>query len=158
MGIIKKTWRDVASWLFFGFLKLTLFEVIIENTIVLERYFHEKISLSLNNGQGSNESLHLPNQTPTWSLQVVKRSEIPIDILFADHYVGADVVERAVEKKLGDTFVRIATPEDLIVLKSLADRAIDRRDIEELRELFKGKLDEGYIQKKLQKIKKMLEE
>ncbi len=87
-----------------------------------------------------------------------KIHEVPIDILFADHYVGMDVVERAIEKKLGDIFIRVATPEDLIVLKSLADRSIDRRDIEELRELFKGKLDETYIEKKLHKIKKMLEE
>src|SRR3989338_6186376 len=38
---------------------------------------------------------------------------VPIDILLADHYIGADVVHRSIEKKLGDTFVRIATPEDL---------------------------------------------
>ena len=83
---------------------------------------------------------------------------VSIDLLFADHYVGADVVHRAIDKKLGQRWVRVATPEDLIILKTLADRSIDRRDIEELRELFKGKLDEQYIQKKLSKIEKMLKE
>lgn len=72
----------------------------------------------------------------------------PIDILFADPYVGEDVVQRAVEKKLGENFVRVATPEDLIVLKTIADRSVDRRDIEELRELFGNLLDEDYIAKK----------
>jgi len=81
---------------------------------------------------------------------------VPIDLLYADHYVGADVVHRAVEKKLGNIFIRIATPEDLIVLKSIADRSIDKRDIEELRELFGKKLDEDYIEKKLRYVKKLL--
>ncbi len=82
---------------------------------------------------------------------------VPIDILYADPYVGSDVVKRAVDKELGNHIVRVATPEDIIILKSIADRTVDRRDIEELRELFKGKLDEDYIRKKLAKIKKDLE-
>lgn len=82
---------------------------------------------------------------------------VQIDILFADHYIGADVVHRAVEKKLGDHWVRIATPEDIIVLKTLADRSVDRRDIQELRELFGKKLDEKYIHSKLKWLKEQLE-
>lgn len=81
---------------------------------------------------------------------------VPIDLLYADHYIGSDVVHRAVEKKLGDKFVRIATPEDIIVLKTLANRSVDRRDIEELRELFGKKLDEKYIQKTIKRINKLL--
>lgn len=83
---------------------------------------------------------------------------IRIDILLADHYLGADVVHRAIDKKLGDRFVRIATPEDLIVLKTLADRAIDRRDIEELREIYGATLDENYIIHKVKHIKTMMKE
>ncbi len=86
-----------------------------------------------------------------------KINGIPIDILYADQYVGSDVVKRAVDKALGNHIVRVATPEDIIILKSIADRTVDRRDIEELRELFKGKLDENYIQKTLLKIRKELE-
>ncbi|HCU23692.1 MAG TPA: hypothetical protein DF383_01645 [Deltaproteobacteria bacterium] len=86
-----------------------------------------------------------------------KRKGVAIDLLLADHYAGADVVRRACEKRLGSKWIRVATPEDLIVLKTLADRSIDRRDIEELRELFKGKLDEVYVQKKLKNIGEVLE-
>jgi len=86
-----------------------------------------------------------------------KVNDVSIDLLYADHYLGVDVVHRAVEKKLGERFVRVATPEDLIVLKTLADRSIDRRDIEELRELFRGQLDEAYIAKKITWLKKQLE-
>lgn len=75
----------------------------------------------------------------------------PVDILWADPYIGADVVVRAVPRLLGEKIVRIATPEDLIVLKTMANRSVDRRDIEELRELFGKNLDEDYIQKKIAK-------
>ncbi|MCB1215414.1 MAG: nucleotidyltransferase, partial [Deltaproteobacteria bacterium] len=80
--------------------------------------------------------------------------QVPIDILWADPYVGQEVVLRAVAKPLAKHWVRVATPEDLIILKTLANRSIDRRDIEELRELFSRKLDEAYIQKKLQQVQK----
>lgn len=80
-------------------------------------------------------------------------NSVPIDLLWADHYLGVEVVYRSVEKKLGDLFVRVATPEDLILLKMIANRSIDRRDVEELRELFKGKLDEKYISRKIKKLK-----
>ena len=66
------------------------------------------------------------------------------------------MVKRAKKTKLGQYFVKVATPEDLIVLKTLPDRSIDRRDIEELRELFDKKLDEKYIKQKLKKLKQLL--
>lgn len=95
--------------------------------------------------------------TPRGEYQLrAKVQDVPIDILYADHYIGADVVYRAVEKKLGNLFVRVATPEDLIVLKTIADRTIDRRDIEELRELFGKKLDEDYIEKKIKHVRTLL--
>ena len=87
-----------------------------------------------------------------------KVKQVPIDLLLADHYVGADVVYRAVEKPLAGTYVRVATPEDLIILKTLADRSIDRRDIEELRELFAEQLNEKYIERKLKKLRKQFNE
>lgn len=86
-----------------------------------------------------------------------KVKNVPVDILLADHYIGADVVARAQKMKLGKDHVSVATPEDIIILKTLADRSVDRRDIEELHELFGKKLDEGYISKKLKQLKKLLE-
>jgi len=86
-----------------------------------------------------------------------KANGIPIDILWADHYIGEAVVHRAIEKQLGNHWVRVATPEDLIILKTLADRSVDRRDIEELRELFRKKLDESYIERQLKSLKSQME-
>jgi len=85
-----------------------------------------------------------------------KHRNIPIDLLLADHYFGENVVRRARTKKLGKYSVKIASPEDIIVLKSLADRSIDKRDIQELREILGKKLDETYIHKKLNQLKKLL--
>ncbi|MBX7149454.1 nucleotidyltransferase [bacterium] len=85
-----------------------------------------------------------------------KVDNVPIDLLFADEYVGADVVKRAKISKLGDKLVKIATPEDIIVLKTIANRSVDRRDIEELREIYGKKLDEKYIEAKLKKVKELL--
>lgn len=85
-----------------------------------------------------------------------KIGSVPIDILLADAYLGRDVVRRAVPKKLGKAVIQIATPEDLIILKTLADRSIDRRDIAELREIFGKTLDEAHIAKTLKKIRKIL--
>ncbi|MBF0492154.1 MAG: nucleotidyltransferase [Deltaproteobacteria bacterium] len=86
----------------------------------------------------------------------IKIKGVQLDILYADHYLGDQVVKRAKRKKLGKNYVKIATPEDLIVLKTLADRSVDRRDIEELRELFEKKLDEKYIKRKLEYLRNFL--
>jgi hypothetical protein len=59
--------------------------------------------------------------------------------------------------KLGQSSVAAATAEDLIVLKTLADRSIDRRDIEELIELYGSELDFEYINKTLAEITRSLE-
>lgn len=85
-----------------------------------------------------------------------KAGPVPIDILRADVYAGADAVKRSVPKRLGSHTVQIATPEDLIILKTIANRSVDRRDIEELRELFGKTLDEKYIKRKLSKLHKLL--
>ncbi len=117
------------------------FYVMVENLDDVLKLFHKK-------GYQAD---------PAGDYQLKCRVEdVPIDILCADHYIGVDVVRRAVERSLGDSFVRIATPEDLIILKTMADRSVDRRDVEELRELFGKKLDEAYIKKKLEFLKKLL--
>jgi predicted nucleotidyltransferase len=103
------------------------------------------------------EGEKLPVETRGEYQLKAKVGTVPIDVLYADHYIGAEVVHRAAEKKLGDIFVRVATPEDLIILKTLANRTIDRRDIEELRELYGKKLDENYIERQLTRLKMKLD-
>ena len=75
---------------------------------------------------------------------------IQIDILEADIVLAASIFDRSMRHKIVSVECHVATPEDIIILKTLADRPIDRRDIAELRELFAGALDEQYIAKVLQ--------
>lgn len=98
----------------------------------------------------------IPNKAAGEYQIKAKYKGIPIDILYADHYIGLEIIQRAKSKKLENKKVKIATPEDLIILKTLADRSIDRRDIEELKEIFSGKLNQNYLRKKLTSLRKLL--
>lgn len=79
-------------------------------------------------------------------------SGVAIDLLEADPILGARIFKRTVRRRIVSTECNVATPEDIIVLKTLADRPIDRRDIVELREIFADTLDESYIAKMLNQI------
>jgi Nucleotidyl transferase of unknown function (DUF2204) len=70
---------------------------------------------------------------------------VQVDVLEADSVLASLIFSRSTRHKIVLSECQVASPEDLIILKSLADRPIDRRDVEELRELFDGKLDETYI-------------
>ncbi len=83
---------------------------------------------------------------------IAKFRSVKIDILIAAESIGESVIQRAQIKTLGKSKVSVATPEDLIVLKTIAGRSLDLRDIEELREIFQDHLDEQYIQSQLQKM------
>lgn len=83
---------------------------------------------------------------------------IPVDILKADPWVGAPAIRRARKRKFLGSPTRIARPEDIIIMKSIADRPVDRRDIAELEEIFGSKLDRSYIRSRLAKIRKEMAE
>ncbi|MEM9752020.1 MAG: hypothetical protein AAF916_01395 [Planctomycetota bacterium] len=64
----------------------------------------------------------------TWKLY--HRSEIAIDLWKDKHAAG--IVDRAVRRKLGDRFVKVAEAHDLIAMKLRADRPQDDYDIAEI--------------------------
>ena len=64
----------------------------------------------------------------TWKLY--HRSGIDVD-LWKDQHAG-DIVRRAVRRKLGRRFARVAEPHDLIAMKLRADRPQDDYDIAEI--------------------------
>ena len=77
---------------------------------------------------------------------------IQIDVLEADAVLGATIFGRSVRRKIVNAECHVATPEDIIILKTLADRPIDRRDVAELREIFAGALNETYISSTLKQV------
>jgi hypothetical protein len=68
--------------------------------------------------------------------------------------VGIQAIRRARKRKFLGRPTRIARPEDIIIMKTVADRPIDRRDVAELEEIFGSRLDRGYIRRRLAAIRK----
>ena len=85
-----------------------------------------------------------------------KFGSIPVDVLLADPHLGEQVIKRAKKKVLSGARIRVARVEDLILLKKIADRAIDRRDIEELEELYGSALDRRYLNREWRRLQKLL--
>jgi hypothetical protein len=59
-----------------------------------------------------------------------------VDIALGMLPFEAEMVERSVEYKLGDTSIRLPTPEDLIIVKAVAHRRRDLADIESIVEAY----------------------
>ena len=74
---------------------------------------------------------------------------VQIDVLEADPVLGKTIFKRSIRRKIVNSSCNVATHEDLIILKTLADRPIDRRDVAELREIFEGNIDEAYVSQML---------
>ena len=81
---------------------------------------------------------------------------IAVDLLRADPWIGKAVIKRARKKNLAGVRMRVARPEDIIILKTLADRPVDRRDIEELKEIFGATLDKKLIRNELARVRRLL--
>ena len=64
----------------------------------------------------------------TWKLY--HRSGISIDLWKDGHAAG--IVERAVRRKLGERFAKVAEPHDLVAMKLRADRPQDDYDVAEI--------------------------
>lgn len=79
----------------------------------------------------------------TWKLY--HRSGITIDLWKDEHAAG--IVDRAVRRKLGDRFAKVAEPHDLIAMKLRADRPQDDYDISEI--VRKQDVDEAILKKRV---------
>ncbi|MBL7686104.1 MAG: nucleotidyltransferase [Deltaproteobacteria bacterium] len=73
-------------------------------------------------------------------------NQVPVDFLVANTEFLAEAVHRAVEKKIGGYFIKVATPEDLLVFKLLADRPHDREDVNAIL-AYHPQMDWSYIEK-----------
>jgi predicted nucleotidyltransferase len=69
------------------------------------------------------------------------RGAVRLDVLAADHPYYRRVVERSVPVNVFGTRVRVAGPEDVVLLKLLADRTQDRADVEAIVAAQAGRLD-----------------
>lgn len=87
-----------------------------------------------------------------------------VDYLLSRSPIGEAMINRAVEKDLGEDIgtIRVATPEDIFILKMLpnsAKRPLDRQDLLDIRDFYRDRLDWSYIREyaKLLKLEEVLD-
>jgi hypothetical protein len=69
------------------------------------------------------------------------KGSVRMDVLAADHPYYVRVVDRSRRVVVFGESVRVASPEDVILLKLLADRSQDRADVEAILDAQRGRLD-----------------
>lgn len=74
-----------------------------------------------------------------------KWKNYPIDFLIANIDYQDEIIRRSQKHLLNEIQVPVVTPEDLIILKLIANRSQDRVDIELLLKKFKNQLDMNHI-------------
>ena len=84
------------------------------------------------------------------------KSQIDIDLSLGGPMFEPQILERAQNVKVGKLTLPIATVEDLLVLKAVANRHIDRVDIAGLLE-FNDDVDIGYVRRHLANFAALLE-
>jgi len=70
---------------------------------------------------------------------------VRVDLIVAETPEYAGIVERAVNRRIDGVTVRVASCEDLILLKLVAGRAIDLADAKELLAINRDALDDKYL-------------
>ncbi len=82
-------------------------------------------------------------------LPVSTTSGIRADLVFAALPGERDIIRRARQIRINDHTVKIATPEDLILMKLISERTKDREDAVHLLRRFRGTLDRAYLEPRL---------
>lgn len=72
--------------------------------------------------------------------------DVSVDFIFADDTFKSRALKRKEAVQLNDFSVKIATPEDMIILKMLSGREQDRLDAKKILEIQKDNLDIDYLQ------------
>jgi hypothetical protein len=75
------------------------------------------------------------------------RGAVRLDVLAADHPYYVRVIERSRLFTVLGQPIRVAAPEDIILLKVLADRSQDRADVEAIVAAQAGSLDLGLLRR-----------
>lgn len=74
-----------------------------------------------------------------------RREGLGLDILLTDSPFNEDVVRRATTVEVLGTEVPVATPEDLLLMKTEANRPVDLDDAIAIKDAFAGRLDLAYL-------------
>jgi predicted nucleotidyltransferase len=86
----------------------------------------------------------------THVLPVVTSQGVRADIVFGVLPVEKELVERAKPKALAGGDVRVASVEDLILMKLISERERDLEDARRLLRRFRGTIDREYLKERLE--------
>jgi len=78
--------------------------------------------------------------------------DVPVDLFFVTSGLGSEAVERAVSLSIGGRAVPIVQAEDLLLLKLLADRVLDRADAADIVRAQGDRLDVPYLRARAAKL------
>ncbi len=84
-----------------------------------------------------------------------KNSGIRIDFIFSNSLYEKTAIKRARKIKIGKSFIKFASPEDIIIHKIIAGRPVDMKDAENI-SLKQRKLNRDYILRWLKKFEIIL--
>lgn len=90
-------------------------------------------------------------------LPVKTNENLRIDIIFGALPFEIDAIDRAVEVKVGDTFIKFCTAEDLILLKIFSERSKDLEDVRSIVQFQKDNLDFVYLEPRIQELSDLLD-
>ena len=90
-------------------------------------------------------------------LPVKTNENLRVDIIFGALPFEKDAIDRAVEVKVGDTFIKFCTAEDLILLKIISERSKDIEDVRRVIRFQKDNLDFIYLEPRIQELSDLLD-
>ena len=90
-------------------------------------------------------------------LPVKTNENLRVDIIFGALPFEKDAIDRAVEVKVGDTFIKFCTAEDLILLKIISERSKDIEDVRCVIRFQKDNLDFIYLEPRIQELSDLLD-
>jgi predicted nucleotidyltransferase len=90
-------------------------------------------------------------------LPMQAKGDVRIDLIFGSLPFEKEAIERAVEVEVGETSVRFATPEDLIITKIVSERQRDADDVRAILSRQRSRLDFTYLDPRISKLSGVLE-
>lgn len=85
-------------------------------------------------------------------------SGVDVDLVFAVLPFEEEALERAIEVPIEGTFVRVASAEDLVLMKIFSERSKDRGDVESVLSRRWHELDHAYLEPRVIELSHLMED
>lgn len=90
-------------------------------------------------------------------LPIKNRDGLRVDIIFGVLPFEREAIDRAVEKKVGESMIKFCSAEDLILFKIISERRQDLDDVRGIIHVQQNELDFDYLEPRIQELADLLE-